>query len=89
MGNISFTEDGFEDYIFWQKEDKKILKRINILLQDINRSGPSYGIGKPEALKENLSGKWSRRITEEHRLVYTMDENKNVIVSSYKGHYTG
>ncbi|MDP4879640.1 MAG: Txe/YoeB family addiction module toxin, partial [Opitutales bacterium] len=64
--NVTFTPPAWEDYQYWQKTDKKTLKRIHLLIKDIQRA-PHEGIGKPEALKHNLSGYWSRRITEEHR----------------------
>jgi toxin YoeB len=64
-----FTELSWEDYLFWQKNDKQKLKRINELLKDISRN-PYEGIGKPEPLRFNYSGFWSRRIDEEHRLIY-------------------
>lgn len=67
--NFRFTPHAWEDYQFWLKTDTKTLKRIHLLIQDIQRS-PQEGIGKPERLKHNLSGYWSRRITEEHRVVY-------------------
>lgn len=85
MGNISFTEKGFEQYSRWQLEDKKMTKKIIALIKDINRNGLSKGIGKPEPLK--WKKEWSRRIDEEHRLVYTMDEHQNIIISSCRGHY--
>jgi toxin YoeB len=66
---IKFHPRGWEDYLYWQETDRAILQRINKLIQDIRRS-PFKGIGKPESLKGNLSGYWSRRITDEHRLVY-------------------
>ena len=75
---ISFTPQAWEDYLYWQTTDKKMLKRINLLLllliKDIRRS-PFEGKGKPEPLKYELSGLWSRRITEEHRLVYEVTED--------------
>jgi toxin YoeB len=64
-----WTEQGWEDYVYWQTQDKKTLKRINELLKDIDRNG-NQGIGKPEPLKGNLSGWWSRRIDEKNRLIY-------------------
>jgi toxin YoeB len=67
--NVTFTKQAWEDYLYWQKNDKRMLKRINLLIKDILRS-PHEGIGKPEALKQNLSEYWSRRINEEHRIVY-------------------
>ena len=67
--NIIFAETAWEDYIEWLKEDKKILKKINDLIDNISRT-PFEGLGKPEPLKNELSGYWSRRITEKHRLIY-------------------
>ena len=64
-----FHQNAWEDYLYWIQQDKKTLKRINLLIRDIERT-PFEGIGKPEALKHNLSGWWSRRITDEHRIVY-------------------
>ena len=84
MSNI-FADEAWEDYTNWQIMDKKIAIRINELIKDINRNGLSQGIGKPEPLKHRKA--WSRRITQEHRLVYNFDENKNLIILSCKGHY--
>ncbi len=70
---------GWEDYLYWQGADRKTLKRINLLIRDTLRS-PFEGIGKPEPLKANLSGWWSRRITGEHRLVYRIHEERLVIM---------
>ena len=72
--NLMFTPQAWEDYQFWQKTEKKRLKRIHLLIQDILRS-PQEGIGKPKSLKHNLSGYWSRRIMEEHRIVYKQFEH--------------
>lgn len=83
--NISFTENAWEDYLHWQKMDKKIVKRINELIKDIKRN-PFEGLGKPEPLKYDLVGKWSRRITDEHRLVYQVEGN-NLIVFTCRYHY--
>lgn len=66
---ITFSAEGWEDYVYWQAEDRKILKRINQLIEDISRNG-NEGIGKPEPLRHEWAGWWSRRITQEHRLVY-------------------
>jgi toxin YoeB len=66
---ITFSADGWEDCLYWQAEDRKILKRINQLIEDIARNG-NEGIGKPEPLRHEWAGWWSRRITQEHRLVY-------------------
>lgn len=82
---IQWDYDAWEDYLYWQSQDKKNLKRINQLLKDISRN-PFEGIGKPEPLKGNLSGLWSRRIDGEHRLVYAVEENK-VLIFSCRGHY--
>ncbi len=76
---ISFRERAWQDYLYWQETDKQILKRINVLIKDIQRS-PSAGIGKPEPLKHQFSGFWSRRINDEHRLVYTFVEAELVII---------
>ena len=83
--NKLFTEDCWSDYLYWQANDKKMLKRINELLKDINRT-PFTGLGKPEPLKANLSGYWSRRIDSEHRLVYKI-ENNNIVILSCRYHY--
>ncbi|MGI5099124.1 Txe/YoeB family addiction module toxin [Treponema vincentii] len=82
---IQWDLDAWNDYIYWQTQDKKILKRINQLIKDIGRN-PFEGIGKPEPLKGNLTGFWSRRIDEEHRLVYAVEENA-VLLISCRGHY--
>ena len=73
--DIAWTTTGWEDYVYWQTQDKKTLKRINKLI-DATLRDPFEGIGKPEALKENLTGFWSRRIDETNRLVYAVDENR-------------
>jgi len=75
----------WEDYLYWQKVDKKILKRINTLIKSCLRT-PHYGIGKPEALKGDLQGYWSRRITSEHRLVYKFDDNQ-LLIAACRYHY--
>lgn len=82
---ISFTEDAWVDYLYWQQTDKQILKRINGLLKAIQRE-PFAGIGKPEALKYSLTGYWSRRITDEHRLVYQA-EGDHIIIIQCRYHY--
>ncbi len=76
---ICFRERAWEDYLYWQQTDKKILKRINTLIKDIQRE-PFTGLGKPEALKHQFAGFWSRRITDEHRLVYTFADDELIIV---------
>ncbi len=85
MSNIQFVEDAWEDYQYWITHDKKTLKRINDLLKEIQRT-PFEGSGKPEPLKGDLSGMWSRRINEKDRLVYRYEDNM-VIVMQCKGHY--
>lgn len=85
MNNIAFTNKAWEEYCYWQLQDKKTLKRINILLEDIQRNGFT-GLGKPEPLKNSLSGFWSRRIDETNRLVYCII-NEEVKVIQCKGHY--
>lgn len=80
-----WTDEAWEDYIYWQLQDKKTLKRINQLIKDIERNGYD-GIGKPEPLKNNLSGWWSRRIDDVHRIVYKI-ENEKVIIAACRSHY--
>lgn len=72
--DIYWEKTAWEDYLYWQVNDKKLLLRINTLIKECQRT-PFEGAGKPEPLKENLSGFWSRRINSEHRLVYTVDDN--------------
>ena len=83
--NVSFTENAWEDYLYWQKMDKKIAKRIKELIKDIKRNA-CEGLGHPEPLKYDLAGKWSRRITDQHRLVYQV-EGSNLIVFTCMYHY--
>ncbi len=83
--NIRFSSNAWNDYLFWQKTDKKIKKRINLLIRDIQRH-PYEGIGKPEPLKHGLSGYWSRRITDEHRIVYRFDNN-TIKIAQLRFHY--
>ncbi len=80
-----FTPNGWEDYRSWQASDRAVLKRINRLLDDIARD-PFTGIGKPEQLRHALAGAWSRRIDEEHRLVYLVD-NDDIVVLQARYHY--
>ena len=82
---VKFSDHAWEDYLFWQAKDKAILKRINLLLRDIQRS-PFEGIGKPEPLKHQLAGFWSRRIDDEHRLVYAIQDDC-VLVAQCRYHY--
>ena len=83
--NKLWQDEAWADYLYWQQQDKKLLKRINQLLKDIDRSGYD-GIGKPEPLKGDLSGWWSRRIDDVNRIVY-YEENGIVFIVSCRGHY--
>jgi toxin YoeB len=85
MNDLTFTTNGFSDYIYWQTQDKKTLKKINALLEDIKRNGALQGIGKPEALKHKDG--YSRRIDDKNRLVYEIDELENIKIISCRGHY--
>jgi toxin YoeB len=82
---LLFSENAWEDYLYWQKTDDKILKRINDLIQDIQRN-KYQGIGKPEPLRHHLAGWWSRRITAEHRIIYKID-NDSVLIAQLRYHY--
>lgn len=83
--NLIFSSHAWEDYLYWQSTNKKILKRVNTLIRDIQRS-PYEGIGKPEPLKHGLSGYWSRRINDEHRIVYKFEKN-SIKIAQLKFHY--
>jgi toxin YoeB len=83
--NLTFTPSAWDDYHWFQVHDRKLVKRINLLIQDILRT-PFEGIGKPEPLKGDLSGYWSRRINDEHRLVYTAKAD-NVTIIACRYHY--
>jgi toxin YoeB len=83
--NILFTDYGWEDYLFWQENDPKMVTKINNLIKDIKRK-PVDGIGKPERLKNDLSGWFSRRINLEHRLVYKLEKNA-IIIAQCRYHY--
>lgn len=76
---LIFAENAWEDYLYWQKTDKKLLERVNLLIREITRD-PFEGIGKPEPLKHALSGYWSRRISDEHRIVYKIYQDSLLIV---------
>ncbi|WP_018868999.1 Txe/YoeB family addiction module toxin [Thioalkalivibrio sp. ALgr3] len=82
---LCWTDEAWNDYIYWQAQDRKTLKRINKLIAEVKRS-PLEGIGKPEPLKENLAGFWSRRIDDTHRLVYAVD-GSSITVISCRYHY--
>ena len=82
---LVFAENAWQDYLYWQKTDKKVLKRINQLIQAISRE-PFDGIGKPEPLKHALSGYWSRRINDEHRVIYKIQQ-KSLLIVQLRYHY--
>ncbi len=82
---ISWSKNAWEDYLYWQKVDKKIVKRINLLIKDIARR-PFEGTGNPEPLKHNWSGYWSRRINKEHRIVYKISDDM-IIIAQCRYHY--
>ena len=82
---LVFSEHAWEEYLHWQKTDRKVLQRINALICDVQRT-PFEGVGKPEPLKHALSGYWSRRITDEHRLVYKVEDDA-ILVAQLRYHY--
>lgn len=83
---LIWDESAWADYLWWPAQDRKILKRINQLLRDVQRGGHE-GLGKPEPLRHSLTGYWSRRITAEHRLVYRIDDAGNILVAACRYHY--
>ncbi len=85
MNDLTFTSEGFSDYVYWQSEDRKTLRKINILLEDIKRNGVLCGLGKPESLKYN--GAYSRRIDDQNRLVYKLNSLGDIEIISCRGHY--
>ena len=82
---LIFSEQAWDDYLYWQKTDKKLLDRINAIIKDTSRS-PFEGIGKPEPLKNALSGYWSRRINDEHRIVYKISDGA-MLIAQLRFHY--
>lgn len=82
---LIFADEAWEDYLYWQKHDKQMLERINKLIKEIQRE-PFAGIGKPEALKHALAGFWSRRITDEHRIVYRVEDSA-LLIAQLRFHY--
>lgn len=82
---IKFSDKGWDDYLYWQSTDRAILKRINMLIKEIQRE-PFTGIGKPEPLKHQLSGFWSRRIDSQHRLVYAYEDD-TLLIAQCRDHY--
>lgn len=85
MMNKVFADTGWEDYLYWQTEDKKTIKKINQLINDIARNG-NEGLGKPEPLSGHLSGFWSRRINDKDRLIYRIDDS-NIYILACRYHY--
>lgn len=83
--NKMFSDNAWQDFLIWMREDRKVAKKIASLLSDIERNG-NEGLGKPESLKGNLSSYWSRRITEKDRLIYRFDET-TIYIAACKGHY--
>lgn len=82
---LIFADDAWEDYLYWQAQDKRMVERINTLIRETKRE-PFAGVGKPEPLKHALSGFWSRRITDEHRMVYRL-EGKDLLIAQLRYHY--
>jgi len=82
---IVFSTNAWDDYLWWQQQDRAVLRRINALIRDIQRNG-NTGIGKPEALRHSLAGYWSRRITDEHRLVYQVTDEE-IRIAACRYHY--
>ncbi len=82
---ITFEDAAWDDYLYWQQNDKAMLRRINALIRDIQRD-PFAGIGKPEALKFNFSGYWSRRVDDEHRIVDAVVDEV-LVIAQLRGHY--
>lgn len=85
---LIWYDKAWDDYLYWQMQDKRTLKRINELIKDIDRNGALTGIGKPEALKDNLQGLFSRRIDEVNRLVYRISEDGVIEIVMCRGHYS-
>jgi toxin YoeB len=86
MSKPLFSDDAWEDYLYWQSQDKKTLKRINALVKDIEKNG-NKGIGKPEPLREDLSGYWSRHIDDKNRLVYRILDDGIIEIHTCRSHY--
>ena len=82
---LVFADEAWDDYLFWQKQDRKMVDRINKLIQEVQRD-PFSGVGKPEPLKHALAGFWSRRITDEHRMVYRVEDDL-LLIAQLRYHY--
>lgn len=87
MSNLLFLPEGWDDYLYWQGQDRKTLQKINTLIQDISRDA-HIGMGKPEPLRGNRTGWWSRRIDDKNRIVYRVQENGNIEIAQCRGHYS-
>lgn len=87
MSSLIFLPEGWEDYPYWQVHDRKTLRRVNQLLQDISRQA-FEGVGKPEPLRGNLAGWWSRRIDDANRLIYRTQGGGNIEIAQCRGHYS-
>ncbi len=85
MNELLFSSEGWQDYLYWQTQDKKTLKKINALLASIQRDGPANGLGKPEALRHKPG--WSRRINDKDRILYHLVESGDIRITSLRGHY--
>lgn len=83
-----FSDRGFKDFLDWQEQDRKTFKKITDLIKDIERNGELNGIGKPEALKGDLQGRFSRKIDEKNRLVYRITDDNSIEITQCKGHYS-
>ncbi|MBO5590236.1 MAG: Txe/YoeB family addiction module toxin [Acidaminococcaceae bacterium] len=87
MSEKVWSDEAWDDYLYWQAQDKKILRRINTLIKDIERNGPLTGIGDPEALKGDFQGYFSRRINAKDRLVYKIENGSRLFIAQCRGHY--
>lgn len=83
---LYFSKEAWEDYLYWKENDKKMLKRANLLIKDALRN-PFQGLGKPEPLRNDLSGFWSRRISQEHQLIYKVSDEGNLYILKCRYHY--
>jgi len=86
MANLVFLPEAWDDYMYWQRQDRKTLRRVNLLLQEVSRAA-FRGTGKPEPLKGSMAGWWSRRIDNENRLVYRVRSDGDIEIAQCRGHY--
>lgn len=84
---LVFADQAWEDYLYWQRQDRKMVERINKLIKEVMRE-PFEGLGKPEALKHALAGYWSRRINDEHRMVYRLSDSDTLLIAQLRYHYS-